>query len=472
MCLSNSTRLKKLTIICIALAIGLNCMTAATAAERKPNVIVIMCDDLGHEGFSSYGSLTYKTPHLDKLAAGGMRFRHCYSQPICTPSRVQIMTGRYNFRNYVRFGYLDPTQKTFGNVLRDAGYATTIAGKWQLTGDTQTVKDFGFDSHCLWQIGGRASRYWEPRIVENGKVRKNTDDRFGPDVCNDFLVDFIRTNRKRPFFAYYPMMLPHWPFVPTPDTPEDKGSRQRLGKYDGKKGGEEYFPDMVAYVDKLVGRLVKTLDDEGLRENTLILFTCDNGCATNIVSKMPGRIVNGGKGSMPDAGTHVALIASWKGTVPAGKVSDALVDFSDFLPTVAEVSGGKPPTDRILDGRSFLPHLLGKAGTAREWIFCHYIRGGAPAEPKQAAKRKKVLATQAKSKQNKTMGRYARTQKYKLYDDGRLFDVASDVLETRVIQSGRGSKAAESARSRLQSVHDSMPAWQPFRSGKPTRKRK
>ena len=121
-------------LLCFALAGGL-VRTPSTAAAKPPNIILIMVDDLGYEGVSAYGSPTYKTPHLDKLAAGGMLFNHCYSTPICTPSRVQLMTGKYNFRNYRRFGFLDPSQVTFANVLRNAGYQTTIAGKWQLGGD-------------------------------------------------------------------------------------------------------------------------------------------------------------------------------------------------------------------------------------------------------------------------------------------------------------------------------------------------
>ena len=234
---------------------------------------------------------------------------------------------------------------------------------------------------------------------------------------SDFLTGYIDRQKDAPFFIYYPMMLPHWPFVPTPDS-KPGGSRERSGKYDGRAGGTEYFPDMVAYVDKIVGRIVAKLDEHRLRENTLLLFTCDNGCAINITSKMGDRLIRGGKGSMPDAGTHVALVASWPGVVPAGKVTDTLVDFSDMLPTVAETATAKTPAKLRLDGHSFMPQLCGETGGPRKWTFCHYTRNGTPADPGDAEKREQLLAAQTKERAAKMMGRFVRNQQYKLYDDG------------------------------------------------------
>ena len=132
----------------------LTLFTLAVAAEAaaKPNIVLIMADDMGYECVGANGSTFYKTPNLDRLAAGGMRFEHAYSQPICTPSRVQIMTGRYNARNYVKFGLLHPDEITFGNVLKEAQYVTSIAGKWQLKGGFEGPHRFGFDDYCLWQL--------------------------------------------------------------------------------------------------------------------------------------------------------------------------------------------------------------------------------------------------------------------------------------------------------------------------------
>ena len=432
-----------------------------SAADQRPNIVMIMCDDMGYEGVSAYGSPTYKTPQLDRLASGGMLFQHCYSTPICTPSRVQLMTGKYNFRNYTRFGKLANGQVTFGNILKQAGYKTAIAGKWQLGGGGDAVRAFGFDKYCLWNIEGRESRYWEPRILQNDTLREDVADRFGPDVACDFLVDFIRESHKDPFFVYYPMMLPHWPFVPTPDS-KPGGSRQRLGMYDGQKGGVEYFPDMVAYVDKLVGRLDRTLEEVGVRENTLLLFTCDNGCATNIRSVMGSRQIKGGKASLPDNGTHVALVASWPGVIKPKQVSQALVDFTDFVPTLAAVGKTTVPAGFVTDGHSFVDVLRGESQGEREWVFCHYSRNGTPARPADKEKVAQALEKQAKAKQAKTMGRFARTERYKLYEDGRFYNIKNDVQEVRPIAPGKGSTAAEAARRQLQSIHDQMPPWQPF----------
>jgi len=447
-------------LLCL-FTISLVIWTTARSDGKQPNIILIMVDDMGYEGVSAYGSTSYKTPHLDKLAAGGMLFNHCYSTPICTPSRVQLMTGKYNFQNYVRFGFLDPTQATFANLLRDAGYQTTIAGKWQLGGGGETVKQFGFDSYCLWHLNGRESRYWNPRIESNGKLLEGLTKSFGPDVMCDFVVDTIENRGQKPFFIYWPMVSPHWPFVPTPDS-IGGGSRERLGKYDGKQGGTEYFDDMVNYLDKLVGRVVTKLDEQGVRENTLLLFTCDNGCATNIRSMMEGRVIQGGKASLPDAGTHVSLVANWPSTVKPGQVVDALVDFTDFLPSLAEAAGTDVPATVGGDGHSFIPVLKGTVPSTRDWIFCHYIRNGVRPKPAMAAKVAAELTKQEAAKKKKTMGRFARNQRYKLYEDGRLYDVQRDVLEKQALEADKDSAQQREIRSMLQGVHDGMPPWEAF----------
>ncbi|MBT7068865.1 MAG: sulfatase-like hydrolase/transferase, partial [Verrucomicrobia bacterium] len=169
----------------ITLASALPVSAATERPAKQPNIVLIMADDLGFETIGCYGAKDYKTPHIDALAAKGVRFNHCYSQPLCTPSRVQIMTGRYNHRNYEGFGYLNPKEVTFGNVLKKAGYQTCIAGKWQLCGDASTVTAFGFDEHCLWNMhsyrGGTPnakepkewfSRYDAPTLYRNGKWTK------------------------------------------------------------------------------------------------------------------------------------------------------------------------------------------------------------------------------------------------------------------------------------------------------------
>ena len=191
-------------------------------AAGKPNVLLIMVDDMGAECLSCYGGREYATPNLDALAASGAKFTHCYSTPLCTPSRVQIMTGKYNFRNYVQFGYLPPKETNFAHLFRAAGYRTCVAGKWQLSGERGEPReksnpaDWGFDEYCLWQLDDRQSRYWDPLLEQDGKILRPGKDAYGPDLISDYLIDFVGRNKDRPFFAYYPMILTHGPFEPTP----------------------------------------------------------------------------------------------------------------------------------------------------------------------------------------------------------------------------------------------------------------
>lgn len=400
---------------------------AATAAvPRRPNLILIMADDLGYECVGANGGTSYRTPVLDKLAAGGMRFEHCYSQPLCTPSRVQLMTGLYNQRNYIRFGLLDPKATTFAHLLKNAGYATCVVGKWQLGGGLDGPRHFGFDEYCLWQLTVRKSRYPNPVLEQNGKVIEYSKGEYGPDIGSDYLCDFIGRNKDRPFFAYYPMILTHWPFEPTPDSKDYDPKAKGVLKGQGNK---KYFADMVAYADKLVGKIIAKLEALGLREDTLVLFTGDNGTAVGLTSRLGDREVPGGKGSTTDGGTHVPLIASWPKTIPPGRVCHDLVDFSDMLPTLLAAARVELPKDLALDGRSFLPQLLGKPGAPRPWIYCWYARNGGP-----------------------TSVEFARNQRYKLYADGRFFDVPADPQEKSPLDVTRLDADARKAHELLQAA--------------------
>ena len=249
------------------------------------------------------------------------------------------MTGRSNARNYIRFGHFDFKERTFAHIMKNAGYATCIVGKWQLIGrGKKGPYDAGFDEYCLWHMediyAPKKSRYRNPKIIQNARLLGNLEGKYGPDVFCDYMLDYIERHKSEPFFVYYPMALTHAPFEPTPDSPE----------WGQNVNNKKFFRDMVEYMDKTIGRIVKKLDEFGLRENTLILFTADNGTPRGITTKMKdGRIIKGGKGLTSNAGTHVALIANWKGTTPAGKVCSDLVDFSDFLPTLADAAGAPLP---------------------------------------------------------------------------------------------------------------------------------
>lgn len=421
----------------LALPNWLSAGDAPPAGARRPNIVLIMADDLGYECLGADGCLDYKTPVLDGLAGGGVRFTNCHSQPLCTPSRVQIMTGRYNSRNYVRFGAMDFRERTFAHVLRDAGYATCIVGKWQLDyagpkeKRIETVKlpdAAGFDEHCLWQLRKRDSRYWDPLIEQNGQWLENTKGKYGPDIFTDYAIDFVTRKKEQPFLLYWPMCLTHDPFVHSPDAKADAAA----------KGGKGAFKSMVEYMDKLVGKLVAHLDKLGLRENTLILFTGDNGTGRGVVTRTKGGVVRGAKGDTIDTGTHVPLIASWKGRDAAGRVCEDLVDFSDFLPTVVAAAGATGPKGVELDGRSFLPQVLGKPGKPgepREWIYCYYT-----------------------DKAGKFQSRHVRDRRYKLYGNGRLHDVQAHPLERKPIEPADDTPESAAARQRLQKAMDELAA--------------
>lgn len=396
---------------------------------KKTNVILIMADDIGYECYGAYGGTSYETPVLDKMAAEGMRFNHAYSNPICTPSRVKIMTGLSNIRNYSAFGIMRRDVTTFGHMMQKAGYRTAMTGKWQLYGAQGYTEQFyakgimpdeaGFDRYCLWQVDAKKERFWGPTVTVDGVVKDYPKDVYGPDVYCDFLLDRMEEYKDEPFFLYYPMVLVHSPFVPTPDSANKKN-----------KDKQQNFADMVAYMDKLIGKIVAKTEELGIAEDTLIMVTGDNGTHSSLKSNIGDKVIQGGKGKPTDAGTHVALIAYQPGTVPAGKVCDDLVEFSDFVPTIAQATGVKSlsPTD----GKSFLPQLHGKRGKPRGTVFIYYWPRPEKGEPL----------------------RFVRDKRWKLYGDGRLFDVENDVLEKNPL---KGPEYRQ-VRRKLQKAMNAMPA--------------
>ena len=407
------------------------------AAERKPNIVLILADDLGYETIGANGGTSYKTPVLDQLAVNGARFTHCYAQPLCTPTRVQLMTGRSNVRNYINFGNMDPHAVTFGNIFQNAGYVTCIAGKWQLGSDLELPKKFGFDEYCLWQHTRRPPRYSNPGLEINGVQKNFTNGEYGPDIVNDYALDFITRNKNKPFFLYYPMMLTHDPYQPTPNSKD--WDPKAIGE--GVNQAPAHFGDMVAYMDKLIGKLLTKLDEQGLRENTLVLFLGDNGTGRGTRSMMGGRVVIGRKGSTVDAGMHVPLIASWPGRIAKGSVCSDLVDTTDFLPTICEASSVKIPEPEKLDGRSFLPQLLGEKGRPRDWIYSWY-------SPRQG--------------QGSKVNEFAFNHHYKLCRDGKFVDLAKDPDENAALSvaslTGDAAKAAQSLQTALDQFKDARPA--------------
>jgi len=361
----------------------LSCVvSAAEITGTKPNVVFILADDLGVECLSAYGGTSHKTPNIDRLAKEGMRFTKSFSHPFCSPSRGSLLTGRYPFQNGLKVVlhskkqeniYLKPSQPSFPRQLKQHGYATQIVGKWHVSLEHKhnTIREFGFDHYQTWGIfdekGEKTTRFWNPYLLRDDRIiAAEIKNRYGPDVDLEVYLDFIKTNAKakKPFLAYYSTCLPHYPWEPTPDSKE---KTYRAPNSD-HKGDPKYFPDMLAYLDKQIGSMLQTLDDLGIADNTIIIFLADNGTDTGLINQWgEGKSIAGGKGTMTDRGTHVPLLIRWPGKIKAGSVCEDLVDCTDFLPTLCELTGAKLPEPSI-HGRSFAPQLLGQPGQPREWI--------------------------------------------------------------------------------------------------------
>lgn len=347
--------------------------------EKKPNIIFILADDLGYETVEANGGSSYITANIDQLAKSGMRFTECSATPLCTPSRVQLMTGKYNFRNYKGFGILDPSEITFGNLMKQAGYVTGIAGKWQLLGSPYQQElagqkgtypqNAGFDKYFVWQVetpNSPAPRYKNP-VIYSSEGNKSFPGKYGPDLFADYAKKFIEQNKDTTFFLYYPMVLTHDPFQPTPENNNFVSTEPK------NKSDTAYFRYMVHYMDEKVGEIIETVKKEGLIRKTLIIYSGDNGTSTKIVSVLNGKEVRGAKGFPTVYGTHVPLVAYWDGVIQPGQVNHNLVDFTDFLPTFLEAAGEKIPAGFHTDGLSFYKQLLNKKDAKkRDWVFCSY----------------------------------------------------------------------------------------------------
>ncbi len=400
-------------------AFGPAVTVAVAAAPSKPNIIFILADDLGIGNLSCYGSDNYKSPNIDKLAATGTRFTQSFTGALCGPSRALIMTGRYAFRNgssnQDACMVMPNSEIQLGRVFKSAGYATSFIGKWgQLPGDPDAA---GFDDYLRFNGSGV---YWNKKAGKaeayrvNGKELKLGDKEYMPDLMHDRITTFLRGNQTKPFFLYYSMVHVHGDIVRTPDSAPDS---------------KDLFGDNILYMDKLVGKLVGKLVAElealKLRDNTLIIFMGDNGTGKgqNPLSTIGGRNLSGMKGSMLECGGLIPTIANWPGKVPSGKVSGELIDSTDWLPTFAELIGGKMPEKTIFDGHSIAPQLRGEAGTKRAWIY-------------------NQLAAMW----------YVREAGSKLNEKGELFDMSGAPYTETLVAASADTDASKAARTRLTAV--------------------
>ena len=408
---------------------------ATEAVRQQPNVVFILADDLGIECVNCYGGSSFKTPNIDALARSGILFMTCFATPVCSPSRAQLLTGKYNFRT----GFIDIAGRsgapkeldwyrnpTLANALKDAGYDTAISGKWHLGWNNFEQKkndhyddesnDYVFSPH-IQSCGFDAQRCFRHAYIYYDKPKPG---RYGPDIYQAWALKYLekRKANPKPFFLYYPMGLVHAPFEPTPLNPKA-----------GEKNGQENFRYMVEYCDDEVGQLVKKLETLGLRENTLILFAGDNGTDSRIHPRFNGTVLPGEKGQMGDRGSWVPLIASMPGTIAPNQALGDLIDFTDFYPTILDFAGVPIPATNgaheanLIDGVSFAPRLRGEAGRPRSWIFAQYIEQY-----------------------------FVRSDKFKLRENGEFYDVSASPMNETMLTLKDESAEAKNAHATLSAV--------------------
>jgi arylsulfatase A-like enzyme len=372
-----------LTLGFLVAAVAVSGLARPAEPPKQPNLVFILADDLGYGDLSCYGQSKFKTPHIDKLAANGLRFTQAYAgSTVCSPSRCVLQTGRNTGHSRIRgngcdvggiakFGrrrmHLLPEDTTVGHVMQKAGYRTCLIGKWHLGGYSPEGSPWnqGYDEFYGWLSITRGQHnpiYFPEKYYENQKLIPvdKTENRGGyqTDLNTGYAVKFIATSKEKPFLLMVNYVLPHSPYsVPNVDDFEDQP------KWDKN---QKTYAQMVANLDAAVGRIMATLDKLGLTKNTLVIFSSDNGPRSEPAGFQTKTVnffdsngaLRGYKRDMYEGGIRVPMIAHWPGHVPEGKTSDAVWYFADLLPTAADLAGAAPPED--IDGISVLPVLLGR----------------------------------------------------------------------------------------------------------------
>ncbi|PHX84716.1 MAG: hypothetical protein CK538_10550 [Opitutia bacterium] len=375
----------------------LSLATLHAASPAKPNIVFILADDLGFAEIGANGSDRYKTPNIDSLAKTGIRFNHFYTVPLCGPSRALILTGRYGFRSgavtqdacgsILRSG--DKAEVMVPTVLKKAGYATAMIGKWGQILPSGDATDWGFDHVLSYKASGiywnkTAAAAWIKKYALAGEkgaddgVRANpgpyninekkltmTDAEYMPDLMQKSALDFINASQSKPFFLYYSLSFVHSQILPTPDSAPPAPGTDAAARY------VQLYNDNITYMDKLVGKLLAELDRLKLRDNTVVFFMGDNGTAKANADRatIGGRRIVGQKGGMEEGGGLVPFVVSWPGVTAAGRLNENFTDASDLLPTFAEIAGAPLPGNRVIDGKSLLPQIKGDTKSPRTWAF-------------------------------------------------------------------------------------------------------
>jgi arylsulfatase A len=396
----------------LAALVAVSPLTAAT----QPNIVLILADDLGLDGVSCYGSDNHKTPSIDKLAESGMRFETCYAAPLCGPSRCQLMTGRFAFRTGGLTnqswrpggpGAKSTDENPVARLLKQAGYATGMAGKWRQLGETP--RDWGFDEYLTDPTA--SGWFWQNNLLKHDGGITTPKGTYAPDEVHEFAIDFFNRHKEKPFFFYYSMHHVHGPILRTPDTEA------------GKKSAAALYEDNIRYMDKQVGAVIAELEKLKLREKTLVIFTTDNGTALTFPSTIGGRAIHGKKASMFEGGSRVPFIASWPGTTPAGKVCKDIVTHADPHATFVDLAGGKLPESMKFDGQSLARQLRGESGRPREWA---YVQLGGKW--------------------------FVRNAGFKMDQNGGLFDMSDAPFVEKPVAAADDTDASKAARARLTAV--------------------
>ncbi|MBW2316759.1 MAG: sulfatase-like hydrolase/transferase, partial [Deltaproteobacteria bacterium] len=389
-------RLRRATLFVIALALALPGL--ASAKPSRPNVVIFLADDLGWADVGFRDS-PIDTPTLDRLAAEGMQLDRFYSTPICSPTRAALMTGRDPIRLGIVYAVIlpwsnagiHPTERLMPEAFRDAGYQTAMVGKWHLGHAQQTYhpNERGFEhfyGHLHTEVG-----YFPPFGNQGGKDFQQNGKSIEADGYETFLLAdeasrWIRErDEEKPFFLYVPFIAPHTP-LDAPQELKDKYAdldddraparsgmtdrTRRIAKLLGRESARPMFAAVVEAMDQAIGRVLATLDSEGLAEDTIVLFFSDNGGAAYAMGGADNAPLRGGKGETFEGGIRVVSLMRWTGTIDGGEKMDSIMSVMDVFPTLADAAGVETGPTRKLDGRSLWPAIAeGKRIPRDDYLF-------------------------------------------------------------------------------------------------------
>ncbi len=427
---------------CVGGFSGLTELSAAASMRsrqvRRPNIVLIMTDDQGYGDVGFHGNDGVQTPHLDGLARESTECTHFYASAVCAPTRASLMTGRYHYRTGVIHtsrgaAKMHRDEVTIAEILAENGYATGIFGKWHL-GDNYPMRpmDQGFDESLVHTSGGLCQTpdlpndYFDPKLWHNGEVTRR--EGYCTDIFTDAAIQFMRDRQEDPFFVYLPMNAPHTPLIVGEEYSrpyEDEGLSPDLARLYG----------MITNIDDNVGRLITALDEMGLAEDTIVIFMGDNGPGGGIERHTAG--LRSGKGSVYDGGIRVPFLVRWPGQFSAGRPITEPLAHIDVMPTLLEICGVGAPTDRTIDGESFLPLLTGDSAelSDRQLVF-QWHRGMDPRMYQNAAVRGRryKLVAHAGLTAEQTDDQLPLEPAFELYDivadPGETSDIAADHPET------------------------------------------